>query len=521
LFQSDTTIRNAKGPGVKKTSYRVLIVEDHPEMQQVLKKFLSEQGFEIELASTGETALAKVPKVRPDVILLDVMLPGISGIDVTREIRANGRLDEYIPILMLTAKSEIKDVINGLSVGADDYIIKPFSFDELTARLNSALRFKQLSDDMRSQSRELESANQKIYELNQTLVDKNKELRKKVYDLRNIFDVSLELHAILDVDRLINSTLLSLIGKFSCKSAIFLYASKKNEQRLSILNSKGLYKTDVEDLTIEKSDTMLSYFHKNPTPQLLARLPKYVQKSAGTRALAELNMELISPISTVRNNEDALICLGARVNDKPYQKNEIEILLTINNIVSIALSNASLYDEVIQLSYTDGMTELHNYRYFEMRLKEEILRQTRNKQGVSLIILDVDHFKNYNDTLGHQAGDEVLRQLAQILKDTVRENDIVARYGGEEFAVILPSVGKEGAIILAERLRTHVADTIFPDESVQPLGRITVSIGTASLPLDASTSTDLIYKADTALYAAKHSGRNCVKQYSPELTELS
>jgi diguanylate cyclase (GGDEF)-like protein len=206
------------------------------------------------------------------------------------------------------------------------------------------------------------------------------------------------------------------------------------------------------------------------------------------------------------------------VNEKPYQKAELELLLTINNIVSIALSNASLYDEVIELSYTDGMTELHNYRYFEMRLKEEILRHTRNKQGVSLIILDVDHFKNYNDTLGHQAGDEVLRQLAHILKDTVRENDIVARYGGEEFAVILPSVGKEGVIILAERIRSHVANSEFKDEHVQPLGKITVSIGTASLPLDASDSTDLIYKADTALYAAKHSGRNCVRQYSLELT---
>ncbi len=503
---------------MKNTSFRVLIVDDHQEMLQVLSKFLREQDFEIDEASNGEIALEKYHQSKPDVILLDVMLPGISGIDVVKEIRANGRLDEYIPILMLTAKSEIKDVINGLEVGADDYIIKPFSFDELIARVNSALRFKKLSDNLRQQSKELEGANSRIYELNQNLVDKNKELQKKIYDLRNIFDVSLELHAILDVERLINSTLLSLIGKFSCKSAVFLYPAKKNEQRLSVLNSKGLYKADVENLTIEKSDELISYLHKNQSPHLISKLPKYLRKSAGLSALSEINIELISPITTVHDQEDALICLGSRINEKPYQKNEIEILLTINNIVSTALSNASLYDEVTQLSYTDGMTDLHNFRYFEMRLKEEILRHTRNKQGVSLIILDVDHFKNYNDTLGHPAGDKVLKQLAHILKDTVRENDIVARYGGEEFAVILPSVNRDGVIILAERLRAHVADAIFSDEDVQPLNKITVSVGTASLPIDASTSTDLIYKADTALYSAKHSGRNCVQQYSPEMT---
>ena len=505
---------------MEKAAFRVLIIEDHQEMLQVLSKFLTERGFEIDQAESGEVGLKKMNTQRPDLVLLDVMLPGISGIEVAKKIRSNGKIEEYIPILMLTAKSEIRDVITGLEVGADDYIIKPFSFDELIARVNTALRFKQLNDDLRIQSRELENANQEIYQLNHTLVENNKELRKKIYDLRNIFDVSLELHAILDVDRLINSTLLSLIGKFSCKSAIFMFGQKKTEQRLSVLNSKGLYKSDIEHLTIEKSDSLLAYLHKNQTPQLITALPKYIQKSLGVKALAKINMELISPITTVRNQEDALICLGPRVNDKPYHKNELELLLTINNIVSIALSNASLYDEVIELSYTDGMTELHNYRYFEMRLNEEILRHTRNKQGVSLIILDVDNFKNYNDTLGHQAGDEVLRLLGSILKDTVRENDIVARYGGEEFAVILPSVGREGVLTLAERIRSHVADTAFANESVQPLGKITVSVGAASLPIDASDSTDLIYKADTALYAAKHAGRNCVRQYSPEMTAI-
>jgi two-component system, cell cycle response regulator len=499
---------------------RILIVEDHAEMLQVLRKFLTEKGYEILEAGTGEIALEMVQSEKPDIILLDIMLPGISGVEVTKELRTNNAIGHYIPILMLTAKSDIKDVITGLEVGADDYIIKPFSFDELIARVNSAIRIKNLNENLRLQSIELENANQKIYQLNQTLIEKNKELRKKIYDLRNIFDISLELHSILDVDRLINSALLSMIGKFSCKSALFMHTVKKNEQRLSVLNSKGFYKSEVENLILEKSDPFIHYIYENQKPLPMDHLPKEIAESSGTRVLKEINIELVSPIKILHNNSEALICLGQRVNDKPYTENELELLITINNIVSIAISNAALYDEVIQLSYTDGMTELHNYRYFEMRLREEVLRHSRNKQDVSLIILDVDNFKNYNDTLGHQAGDEVLKILGKILKETVRENDIVARYGGEEFSVILPGVSRDGVVILAERLREFVDEAAFPNQEVQPSGSLSISVGTASLPLDATEFKDLIYKADTALYAAKRGGRNRVVQYSPELTSI-
>ncbi len=500
-----------------KDAARILVVEDHAEMLQVLKKFLSERGFEIIEAESGEIALNLINKTKPDIILLDVMLPGISGIEVTRQVRTNGFSDNYIPIIMLTAKSEIKDVISGLEVGADDYIIKPFSFDELIARVNSAIRIKRLNDNLRLKTIELANANQKIYQLNQALIEKNKELRKKIYDLRNIFDISLELHSILDVDRLINSTLLSLIGKFSCKSAVFFLSAKRHEHRLAVINSKGLYKSETENMVIQKSDPLLTHLADHPNPMLLKDLPVPINKSAGVQALQKIGIELISPISSIHEGQKALICLGPRVNNNPYTDNEIELLMTVNNIVSIALSNAALYDEVTELSYTDGMTDLHNYRYFEMRLREEVLRHARTKQDVSLIIMDVDFFKNYNDTLGHQAGDIVLKKLGHILKETVRENDIVARYGGEEFAVILPGVSKEGVIILAERLRARVEETDFPNEEVQPSGSLTISVGTASLPYDAQDSSNLIYKADTALYTAKRSGRNRVVQYSTDL----
>ncbi len=136
-----------------------------------------------------------------------------------------------------------------------------------------------------------------------------------------------------------------------------------------------------------------------------------------------------------------------------------------------------------------------------------------------MIILDVDNFKNFNDTLGHPAGDDLLRQLARILKETVRDNDIVCRYGGEEFAVILPGVEKDGALILAERLRSRVEKERFPGEEVQPNGKLTISLGLATLPQDAVNKEDLIRRSDKALYAAKKSGRNRVVPYNANITE--
>lgn len=498
-------------------SARILIVEDHTEMIQVLKKFLGERNFYVEGAENAEVAFEKINSYSPNLIIMDVMLPGISGVELTRKIRESESTENYTPILMLTAKNKVEDVVEGLEAGADDYIVKPFNFDELLARINAAIRLKKLNEDLFQKTNELEVANKKIFSLNQNLIGKNKELRKKIYELHNIFEISFELHSILDIDKLVNSALLSLIGQFSCKSALFLYPRRRNEQRLFVINSKGFYQSDVEDIKIEKSDPLYQHFAEKKDSAILTDLPMDLKKSQGFKDLEKLNLQMVAPV-IIHGSEIGLICLGERVKDKVYDSNEIEILRTVNNIVSIAVSNAVLYEEVKQLSYTDGMTELHNYRYFEMRLNEEILRYSRTKQNLSLIILDVDHFKNYNDTMGHPAGDEVLRILASILKETVRENDIVSRYGGEEFAIILPNANKEGVTILAERLRKKVEEYKFPNEEVQPSGRISVSVGTASLPEDADKAAELIHKADTALYVAKRNGRNRVVNYEPNLT---
>lgn len=169
--------------------------------------------------------------------------------------------------------------------------------------------------------------------------------------------------------------------------------------------------------------------------------------------------------------------------------------------------------ELQQMALTDELTKVYNHRYFQMRLQEEISRAQRQGHQVSLMMIDIDSFKQYNDRLGHQAGDEALRQISQIFRDNVRIMDAVARYGGEEFAIILPDTDGEQAAMVAHRIRIAVADHPFVGREEQPGGQVTVSIGIATYPNTASNRADLIAKADEALYCVKRERKNSVQIY--------
>lgn len=494
---------------------KILIVEDHKDMRQILKKNLDAESYKTIEAENAEIALQKFEDDPPDLVLLDIMLPGMSGIEALK-IMIKNQIKNFIPIIIITAKSGIQDIVNGLEAGATDYIVKPFHYEELIARIKSALRLKELNDLLIKQKGKLEKVIEQNEVLNETLLNRNKELRRNIYRLHEIFSIAMDLNSILDLGTLINSILLTFIGEFSCKTTLILLAARNSANRITVFNSKGFFKKDLENLIIEKSDSLIGHLQPVVYPQKVEALLAEVKDSYALKKLNELNIEIVTPV-IVKKSVEGIICLGPRVGDKEYDKKDLEHLTILVNFISGAIENAALYNEVEELSYTDGMTTLHNYRYFELRLKEEVSRHHRTKNGLSLLILDIDHFKIFNDTLGHQAGDEVLRTLAAILKETVRDNDIVARYGGEEFAIILPSVPPKGAAILAERIRKLISETPVPGEEVQPGGKLTVSIGSASMPQDTDDWKDLIYKADTALYTAKRSGRNQVRLFDKEM----
>jgi two-component system, cell cycle response regulator len=183
-----------------------------------------------------------------------------------------------------------------------------------------------------------------------------------------------------------------------------------------------------------------------------------------------------------------------------------EMLGIIANQVAISLQNGRMYQALEEQATTDGLTGLVNHRTFQERFSAMLGRAERHGFNVALILTDIDHFKNINDTYGHPTGDEVLRRVAAIIKASARKIDITARYGGEEFAIVLEATDREGAVQLAERVRQEVQQQLF--ESSKGTFKSTLSLGIAVYPQDGRSKPDLIKHADLALYAAKHGGRN-------------
>jgi len=189
-----------------------------------------------------------------------------------------------------------------------------------------------------------------------------------------------------------------------------------------------------------------------------------------------------------------------------FAPEDVSALESVSDICAVAIQNARHFERVRQLAYVDGVTGIFNRRYFELRIAEEIARSRRHGLTFSVIMADIDHFKQLNDDFGHLLGDEVLRQVSAILAQQLRQSDVVTRYGGEEFAIITPETTLESALAVSDKLRRVVESWHFPGLA----GNVTISAGVAEFPAQGSTRDELVQSADEALYAAKQSGRNRV-----------
>jgi two-component system cell cycle response regulator len=327
---------------------------------------------------------------------------------------------------------------------------------------------------------------------------------RKIFDLKQLIEISKGLNSTLEYNVLIDSILLTCMGHMQLiKAGIFLLKGLDEHSFILHRNYKGFELSHDIEYTIHGNSQLVRYLDQNPHCFAVDELASILSPEE-ISVLKAIDPMLVIPLKG-KGRLNGIIVLGERINSVPFSESEKEYLLNIASLAGIAIQNAYLYE----LATTDMMTKLKIHHFFQTSLIEERERALSFAIPMSLLMLDIDNFKKFNDTYGHQCGDIVLKRVASILKENSRQIDVAARYGGEEMSLILPNTDIDAAAVVAERIRKSIDNLRIPHNDFTL--SVTVSIGVAQFRPEADLETrDIIERADKALYRAKEGGRNKV-----------
>ncbi|WP_275790686.1 PleD family two-component system response regulator [Pararhizobium gei] len=447
---------------------RILVVDDIPANVKLLEARLVAEYFDVLTAADGYEALAICERQPLDLILLDIMMPGIDGFEVCERLKANPRT-AHIPVVMVTALDQPSDRVRGLKAGADDFLTKPVNDLQLMSRVKSLVRLKNVSDELRLRAetahsvglQDLSSSDRPDEFGNILLVDGRGSSQERI------------------------ARALKPVGAVTAMSDPqgALFEAAENSFDLVIVNSN-----------FEDYDPL--------------RLCSQLRSLERTRFIPVL-------LIAEQGDDDMIVrALDLGVTDylmRPVDPNE----LVARSLTQIRRKHCNdrlraSVKHTIELAVTDGLTGLHNRRYLDNHLRILIDRAAARGRPLSICMTDIDRFKSVNDTYGHDAGDEILRQFAQRVRSTVRGADLACRFGGEEFVVVMPDTPADAAVVIAERLRRIIEDRPFSLQNGEKILSITASLGIATLNTGGDSPEALVKRADTALYQAKNNGRNRV-----------
>jgi two-component system cell cycle response regulator len=452
-----------------KPNEKILIVDDDPTNVKLLAAKLGDADYTIIKAYSGDQALQKARNESPDLVLLDIIMPAMNGFEVTARLR-NCAETADIPIILVTALDGSDNKTRGLEAGADDFLNKPVHTAELKARVRSLLRLKRYGDQLKARA----------HATGMVLSPFSSD--DALTDLRLP-------HLLIVEDSPADAKLIKhLLNSLAC----CISTAQSGEEALSICNN---HKIDVMILDM-----------------LLPGLDGYEVARRIKEAAATQSIQIIV-VTSLQDIESKIKGFEFGVDDylvKPFNFNEFRA--RVNSLIKKKAYHDKLmgnFEVAVHAAITDKLTGVYNNGYFQHYLKNELRRADRHHHPVSLLMLDIDDFKLVNDRHGHLAGDNLLKEIAAKLDQSIREIDSLARFGGDEFAIILPYTPKEAAAAIAERIRVE-----FENLTVALAGqlslRISVSIGVAEYAPGVDTASDVIQKADKALYTAKFNGKNRV-----------
>jgi diguanylate cyclase (GGDEF)-like protein len=340
-----------------------------------------------------------------------------------------------------------------------------------------------------------------------SLEEAKKELDRRILELFTLYNVSKVLNTTFETEQLLLKLVTDISKNLDIHRVMIMLIDERT-QELYTASFTDFEKEGLKEVRRKVGEGLYGLIAQTG----MGRLIKDVDTELNLPKEDILSPDIRSIIAVPFGRRNKVLGLLCAFKDRPgmFEWHDLELFRAVAEHVAIALENARLYHETKMQAITDGLTGLYNHRFFREHLEVEVERTERYGHKLSLIILDIDHFKHYNDTHGHPQGDEILRDMAKLLRKNVRESDFACRYGGEEFSLILPETSKEAALSLAERIREAIRQHPFPHRETQPMGAITVSIGVSAFPDDCKDMERLIKKADDALYRAKAEGRNRV-----------
>jgi two-component system cell cycle response regulator len=449
---------------------RILVVDDIPANVKLLEARLSAEYFDVMTAMNGQDALAICERAECDMVLLDVMMPDMDGFEVCRRLKSNPKT-HHIPVVMVTALDQASDRVRGLEAGADDFLTKPVGEVALVSRVRSLARLKMLTD----------------------------ELRMRAVTSREIGIQNPEREAIAEQGRGARILIVDDRASSAERCAIPLATEhtvevETNPNEALFRIAEGNYELIIMSLSLQQHDGL--------------RLCSQIRSLERTRQIP------ILAIADGENNARLVRGLEIGINDyvmRPIDKNEL--LARARTQIRKKRYTDRLRDNVqtsIEAAVTDGLTGLYNRRYMETHLGTLVEQAAQRGKPLTTLVLDIDYFKSVNDTHGHDAGDDVLREFALRIRKSIRNIDLACRLGGEEFVIVMPDTDMTVAAAVAERLRRRIAGEPFPIQQGTKLLNVTLSIGIAALSNPDDTAATILKRADLALYRAKRDGRNRV-----------
>lgn len=487
-------------------SYKILLIDDSATQLEMLRLQFTKAGFDIITAKDGSEGYRLVFETAPDLILSDIMMPNLNGYQLCRLLK-NNPITAKIPVILLTVLDKKIDKFWGNKSGASKFISKTASFEEIKEAVDKILAQNPVSQEYKQALLQNSVSDE-------TVQNQINEVLDELLMNSTFLNEFRELSEYLAHDTMLIEKTFELLGSFIDYNIAGLFISSPDKNERNILHL-DINKSTVSRFVIEK--VKRDFFANMPNVE------KFTIRDFGHEVIRETveNAETILNADEFRTAHVIPIESGGNLlggicffNTEECNYKEFKFYKTMISELSLLLKMHYLYSETEYLSVTDGLTGLYNRRHFEQNVEREFLRTRRYSSDLSLAMIDIDHFKQINDTYGHQFGDYALREISKIVSESFRKTDMMCRYGGEELAVILTETALDSATIPLERLRVKISEHEFSynGETVN----ITVSVGLGSYIKEMQSQKELIECADKALYKAKQDGRNKVVSYTNE-----